>query len=271
MRPLIVFWDTRHMRDILEDAIEHRDDGYGRAQKHARRALAKRFYEKAEVVAGENGFAIALDGRPVRTPGRKKVEAPTAELAEALAAEWAAQDKHIDPELMPLTRLVNAAVEGGEAAIPGLIEELVKFAANDLLFYRADSPRELVAEQEKHWDAALVTLARKYDIAFQPTVGIIHQPQPQATLARLRQVVETEPALVLAALVSATGLTGSALLAIGLRDELFTPDQVWRAANLDEDFQWRLWGEDAEAADRRARRRAEFDAASTVLRLAARG
>lgn len=256
------------MRDILEEALDHRDDGYGRAQKHAQRVLPKRFYEKAEAAPGEAGFAILLDGRPVRTPGRARVEVPSAELAEALVAEWAAQDEHIDPDRMPVTRLVNSAVEGGAEAAPAFVEEVLKYAGNDLLFYRAESPKELVAEQEELWDGALVALARRYEVSFQPTVGIMHQPQPEATLRRFRQAIEGEHPFVLAALVSATGLTGSALLAIGLRDGLFTPDEVWRAANLDEDYQWRVWGEDAEAAARRAKRRAEFDAAETVMRLA---
>ncbi len=95
------------------------------------------------------------------------------------------------------------------------------------MLYRAESPRELVEAEEALWDAALVKLARHFGVAFQPTIGIMHQPQPPATLARLAEAVAGDDLLATTALVSITSLTGSGLLAIGLRHELFTPDHVW--------------------------------------------
>jgi chaperone required for assembly of F1-ATPase len=182
-----------------------------------------------------------------------------------MAAEWAAQGEFIDPTKMPMVRLINSAIESGEAMIPAFRDEIVKFAASDLLLYRAESPRELVTEQERVWDRALVTLARHFGVAFQPTMGIIHQAQPQATLDRLAASLDGEGLLTLTALVSITGLTGSGLLAIGLWSKLFSSDEVWHAAHVDEDYQIAQWGEDEEAAERRARRRAEFDTAVAVL------
>src|SRR5690606_2440643 len=134
----------------------------------------------------DGGFVVTLDGRQARTPGRKiPVVVPAAAIATAMAGEWAAQGEFIDPTKMPMVRLINSAIESGEAMIPAFRDEIVKFAASDLLLYRAESPRELVAEQERVWDHALVTLARHFGVAFQPTMGIIHQAQPQATLDRL--------------------------------------------------------------------------------------
>src|SRR5690349_21546588 len=173
------------MREFLEDADKHRDDGYGRAQAHARRELPKRFYKDATVKSAEGGFAVALDGRIPRTPGMKHVVVPSETVAAAMAEEWAAQGDLIDPETMPLVRLVNAAVEAGDEAMPALRAELLKYMGNDLMLYRADSPQELVERQEAVWDAALVKLARHFGVSFQPTIGIVHQPQPAATLARL--------------------------------------------------------------------------------------
>jgi chaperone required for assembly of F1-ATPase len=146
-------------------------------------------------------------------------------------------------------------------------EEVGKYVGNDLLFYRADSPRELVTEEEALWDAALVALARHFGVAFQPTMGILHQEQPASTLDRLAEAIAGENLLAMTALVSITGLTGSGLLAIGLRHGLFTADEVWAAAHVDEDYNQRLWGEVEEAAERRAKRRKEFDAAVRVLGL----
>jgi chaperone required for assembly of F1-ATPase len=202
----------------------------------------------------------------VRTPGKKlPVIVPAAPIATAMAAEWAAQREFIDPATMPMVRLINSAVESGEEMVPAFREEVIKFAGGDLMLYRAESPQELVSEQELAWDKALTSLARHFGVSFQPTMGIIHQPQPKATLDRLAEVLTGENLFTLTALVSITGLTGSGLLAMGLWHQLFSPDQVWAAAHVDEDYQIALWGVDEEAAERRAKRRVEFNTAVAVL------
>ncbi len=254
------------MRDQLEEAHKHRDDGYGRAQHLNKVELPKRFYTTVDVARGEDGYSITLDGRQLKTPGKKiPVVVQALEIAQAIAEEWAAQGEFIDAATMPMTRLINSAVESGEEMAPAFRAEIGKFVGNDLLLYRADSPQELVAEQERVWDGALVKLARKFDVAFQPTIGIIHQPQPVSTLEKLDLALEGQGLHSLTALVSITGLTGSGLLAIALLHQLLTPDEVWEAAHVDEDHQIRLWGEDVEAMERRAKRRVEFDVAVKVV------
>ncbi|MCR6671576.1 ATP12 family chaperone protein [Devosia ginsengisoli] len=254
------------MRDQLDDIQKHLNDGYGRAQHLNKVELPKRFYKDVAAGPVDGGFVVTLDGRPVRTPGKKlPVVVPAASIATAMAEEWAGQGEFIDPATMPMVRLVNSAIESGEEMIPAFREEVIKFAGSDLLLYRAESPQELVSEQELAWDNALTTLARHFGISFQPTMGIIHQSQPKATLDRLAESLTNENLLTMTALVSITGLTGSGLLAIGLWNKLFSPDQVWKAAHVDEDYQISQWGQDEEAADRRARRRIEFDTAVAVL------
>ncbi|MDR3474579.1 MAG: ATP12 family protein [Devosia sp.] len=258
------------MRDFIEDAHQHRDDGYGRVQARDKVELPKRFYKQAGVSPVENGFAVTLDGRPTRTPGRVPVAVPVEALARLMADEWEGQGERIDAETMPIVRVVNSAIESGAERLPVFRDEVIKFAGNDLLLYRADSPRELVAEEEASWDAALVKLARHFGIGFRPTIGILHQDQPAPTLVRLAAAIADESLLAMTALVSITSLTGSGLLAIGLRHGLFTPDEVWAAAHVDEDYNTRLWGEMEEAAARRRKRRQEFDAAVKVLELVER-
>ncbi|HEY8575478.1 MAG TPA: ATP12 family protein [Devosia sp.] len=250
------------MRDQLDEIQKHLNDGYGRAQELDKVELPKRFYKDVAAGPADDGFVVTLDGRQTRTPGKKlPIAVPSAAIATAMAEEWAAQGEFIDPTTMPMVRLVNSAVESGEAMVPAFRDEVMKFAAGDLLLYRADSPQELVSEQEVIWDNALMTLARHFGVSFQPTIGILHQEQPKATLDRLANALGAENLLTLTALVSVTGLTGSGLLTIGLLHKLFTPDFVWKAAHVDEDYQISQWGQDEEAAERRARRRKEFDTA----------
>ncbi|WP_332701374.1 ATP12 family protein, partial [Devosia sp.] len=198
------------MRDQLEDAHQHRDDGYGRAQHLNKVELPKRFYKDVGVASVDGGFVVTLDGRQVRTPGKKfPAVVPAASIATAMAAEWAGQGEFINPATMPMVRLINSGIESGGAMVPAFREEVVKFAAGDLMLYRAESPQELVCEQELAWDKALVSIARHFGVSFRPTVGVIHQDQPRATLDRLADSLQGENLLTLTALVSITGLTGS--------------------------------------------------------------
>lgn len=258
------------MREFLDDAHAHRDDGYGRAQAHVKRALPKRFYKGAAVQEVDGGFAVGLDGRVPKTPGLKQVVVPMREVAEAMATEWSAQGDFIDPQTMPLVRLVNSAIEAGEESIPALRAEIVKYVGNDLLLYRVDTPEALVHRHEQFWDAALVALARHFDIAFQSTVGIVHQAQPPATLTKLAAALEDEPLLPLTAMNALTSITGSGLLAIAVRHGLLSAEEAWLAAHVDEDYNIELWGEVEEITTRRAKRRAEYDSAIRLLDLLTR-
>lgn len=257
------------MRDFLDDAHAHRDDGYGRAQAHVKRELPKRFYKDASVVAVDGGFAVALDGRIPKTPGNKQVIVPIEALASQMAEEWGAQAEFIDPQTMPMVRLVNSAVEAGEESLPALRAEIIKYAGNDLMLYRADGPDSLVKRQERLWDDVLVKLARHFGVSFQPTAGILHQPQPEVTLAKLAAAIEAEPLLPLTAMNAIMSITGSGLLAIALRHGLLDSEAAWVAAHVDEDHNISLWGEVEEIGVRRAKRRSEYDAAVRLLALTA--
>ncbi len=255
------------MREILEDAAKHIQDGYGRAQANEKRVLPKRFYKKVEVKQTENGFTILLDGRAVKTPSKKSLNVPNKQLAQQLAVEWQAQEKEIDPAKMPLTRLINSALEGDGGGEQALKKEIINYAGSDLLLYRADSPKTLVKAQEEHWDSVLALIAQRFSVKFLPTIGIIHQVQPEATLLRLEQSLDGLERFKLTSLMSITSMTGSALLAIALFYKLIDADKAWSAAHVDEDFNNHVWGEDIEAKAKRDKRRVEFDSALKLLDL----
>ena len=255
------------MREFLQDVHAHMDDGFGRAQVHTKTPLRKRFYKVVTVAPCDEGYCIHLDGRPTKTPGHKPVAVPDKELAHLLAAEWEAQREDIDPGTMPLVRLMNSAVEGGHEVAEDLREEVIKFAGNDLLLFRAQSPRELVALQGEIWDGALAKVERHFDVRFEPVTGIVHKNQPEATLVPLKKDLADIHFIALTALVSITGLTGSGILAIALRRGLIEPEAVWDIAHLDETYNAKNWGEDGEAVARLQKRRVEFDAAVVVLRM----
>ncbi len=237
------------------------------AQTNMRPPALRRFYKRAEVVAADGGgFAIRLDGRPVRTPGKRPLVAPTRVVAELIAAEWAVQGETIEPMSMPATRLANSAIDGVADALAATRAAIVDFAAADLVCYRAAVPDALVALQAEAYDRVLTWARDALGAHFVTTVGVAHVAQPEAALAAARAAVEAycEPFAV-AALHVMTSLAGSLLLALMTAEGALTPEAAWRAAHVDEDFQIGRWGEDDEAKLRRAARWRDFEAAENVL------
>jgi chaperone required for assembly of F1-ATPase len=255
------------MRDIFQDIFKSDPlDPMEAARRHARPSLRKRFYRTAEV--GESGgvFEVVLDGKPVRTPARRPLAAPSRELAQRIADEWQAQDETIDPASMPLTRLANSIIDGVADAQGPVREEIAKYLGSDLLFYRADGPEGLTERQAALWDPVVNWATSALGARFIMVEGVVFAAQPDEAVAAAARAI---PADIwrLGAVHAVTTLTGSALLALALAHDAIGCDEAWLAAHADEDWQMQQWGRDTLAMERRAHRQAEMQAATAILEL----
>jgi chaperone required for assembly of F1-ATPase len=255
------------MRDIFTEIFENQPlDPRESARRGARPKLRKRFYSQAYVGEAEGGgFALLLDGKPVKTPARRALTAPTAPLAQAIADEWNAQADLIDPARMPLTRLANAVIDAVADALKPVADEVAQYLGSDLLCYRAAAPPGLVERQAQHWDPVLAWAREALGARFMLAQGIVHVAQPSEALAAARAKIPADP-WRLGAVSLITTLTGSGLLALALERGALEPEAAWVAAQVDEDWQMSQWGRDDAALERRAYRHAEFAAAVAVLR-----
>jgi chaperone required for assembly of F1-ATPase len=219
------------------------------------RKLPRRFYKSVEV---SDTNAILLDGRPVKTPMKNALALPNRALAEAVAAEWVAQVKVIDPELMPITKLANTALDRATAEREHVLGEIVEYAGSDLVCYWTDRPPELVQLQRKHWQPVLDWANAELPAQFRNATSITHIAQDDASLVAVRKRAETLDNWQLTGVYILMTLMGSSLLALRLQAG-GDADAAWAAAHVDEDYQISQWGEDSEAILRRAGRRREFD------------
>jgi chaperone required for assembly of F1-ATPase len=245
-------------------------DGNGKARlpgSEPPRVLPKRFYKAAGVEERGGQYHVRLDGRAIRTPKKNIVAVPTRALGEAIAAEWEAQAEQIDPATMPLTRYANTILDGIVGREAEIRADIAKYAGTDLLCYRADSPQELVDAQAALWDPLLAWARSDLNMPLVATQGMMPVAQQADTLARAAAVLGDLDAFRLAALHTMTTLMGSVVLAVAVLKGRVTAQEAWEAAHVDEDWQIRKWGEDAEAAARRQRRREEMQAAERMLGL----
>jgi chaperone required for assembly of F1-ATPase len=217
----------------------------------------RRFYKAVETAAVEGGFGVRLDGRNLRTPQGRPLVLPTRAAAEQIGEEWDAQGETIEMAGMHATRLANTAIETVSAARDATAGQVADYAASDLLIYFADGPEALVERQAGRWGPILDRVETEEGVRLVRSAGIIHQPQPAESVARVRALALGLNDFELAGLAFATALFGSAVLAIALLRGWLTADEAFDLSRLDEAFQEEKWGIDAEAAERTARLRGE--------------
>lgn len=239
------------------------------------RPLPKRFYAAANVAPHTDGFVITLDGKNVRTPAGKLLHCSSQQLGQAIAAEWAAQAEHIDTDTMPLTRLLNIALDRVEHDREALLADIVNYAETDLLCYRA--PREenalglpsanqkLRLLQLQHFDPILAWADETYGLRFVCTDGLLPVAQPAESRAAIAELFAAANHHQLAALALMAPILGSALLTLAVWKERLSAEEALAAAHLDEAVHAEQWGDDHEVVVKWAAKCRDVKAAAVFL------
>ena len=228
----------------------------------------KRFYSKVSVAQAGEDWIVHLDGRPLKTQGGRPQAVASRTMADLLAAEWEGQGEEIDPAAFRFRDMVDYAIDVVRKDPANMHDKLLGYAETDTLCYRADPDDALYRRQTEVWEPLLADVEAREGVKLQRVSGVLHRAQPADSLARLRRRLASFDSFTLAALEQLVSLSAS--LCIGLA--ALEPDAdiaaLWDAANLEEDWQAERWGRDEEAADRRARRKADFHAAAHFARAA---
>lgn len=228
----------------------------------------RRVYKTASFAASDAGtFAVLLDGKPALTPLRKPLSSKAEKLIAAVAAEWDAQDPHVDPETMPLTRLLATEIDRISPQREAVVDSLLTFIDADSICYRAAHPADLRERQRGAWQPVIDWLLSAHDVALTSTDGLMPAAQASDTAPKMRKVLEKLNDAELTAFQAAASLTNSLALAFALVHKKVTAAECFAAAFLDELYQVEKWGEDKEAHDRRRRIAGDLNAIERYLTL----
>ncbi|MEE4317639.1 MAG: ATP12 family protein [Erythrobacter sp.] len=232
--------------------------------------MIRRFYNEVTLAENAGGFQVMLDARGVKTVGGRPQIAPTRALGEALAAEWRRQGEKIDPQSLPLRDMADYAIDIVASGPAAVAEGLIAYAETDTLCYRADPDEPLHARQQEMWEPLLASFEAAHGISLTRVSGVLHRPQPPASLAALKARLAALQPFALAGVEAMAKLAASLVIALAALDAEGedAPLALWQAACLEEEWQAELWGRDAEAEERRARREADFLRACGFARLA---
>ena len=208
----------------------------------------KRFWTAASVSDGPDGFAVLLDGRSVKSPAKSNLSVPTRALAEAIAAEWDAQEEEVDPENMPMTRMANSAIDKVTLNHAAVVEMLAEYGDSDLLCYRAASPEALARRQSDLWDPLIDWVQEAFGVRMAVAEGVMHVPQEEAALAALKDQFSALDPFSLTGFHDLVTLSGSLILALAVKEGRLVPNDAWSLSRVDEQWQIEQWGEDDEAS-----------------------
>ena len=227
----------------------------------------RRLYRTVTSRPVEGGWGVALDGKPLRTPGKRNVVVPSAALAAAIAAEWDVQESDIRPATMPLTRLATTALDRTATQHDQIAAETANYAGTDLVCYRADHPAALAARQEAAWQPLIDWATQRYDAPLVATSGVVPTAQSSESLKAFAAVVAIQDDFRLTALQVATAACGSLIIALVLLEGRIDAAAAFAISQLDETFQIEAWGEDTEATARREAIAADIAAATRFAEL----
>jgi chaperone required for assembly of F1-ATPase len=229
----------------------------------------KRFYKETGVDAGDGGFRVLLDGKPMRTPAKAVLVVPGEPLAEAIAEEWRAvpADGELKPSQLPLTRLAATGLDRVANQRVAVIDDTAKYGASDLLCYRASDPESLVRRQADLWQPLLDWARERYGADLAVGSGTTFIAQTPVSLTRLTQAVAAHSDLALSALYNLTHVAGSLVIALAVSEARLDAAQAFEAAQLDELFQIERWGEDPLATQRHEDIRKDMAAMARFLAL----
>jgi chaperone required for assembly of F1-ATPase len=227
----------------------------------------KRFYKAVSVAPRDGGFAVLLDGKPIKTPGGNGLVLPTEKLASAIAQEWREQAEKIVATTMPLLRLANTVIDGVTDNREEVIAAILRFGENDLLCYRAHQPPELAARQKAAWDPVLDWASQRHSANMRIAAGLTHVDQPVEALDALRRALEGFDAFSLGGLHVIASITGSAVLALAVAESFINGATAFELSRIDEIYQAEKWGEDAQAAARATSLAQELNKAAELIAL----
>lgn len=218
----------------------------------------RRFWKEVSLEQSTFGYAVRLDGRPVKTPTRNELALPTKRLADAVVAEWESVEKTVDPMRMPMTGFANAAIDRVGVDRDDFAAAIAAYGETDLFCYRAAEGEALAERQAEIWDPWMNWARDRYDVSFVIIEGIMHQPQPELTLGKLRAAVAARGTFELAAMAKLAHLSGSLIATLAVVEHAGSAQEIWNATCLDELWQEELWGADHWAQKNRSDREGEF-------------
>ncbi len=208
----------------------------------------KRVYKLASFNKTEDGFMIQLDGKTVKTPSGQPLAAPNKQMAETIVSEWGAQGDEIIADSMPITMMLNTAIDRMRER-EMITKNLLKYLDTDLLCYRVKEPIDLAKRQKEVWDRWLTWFDEQFESPLEVTFKLDALTQDPDTHKQIWNYLESLDDYYFTVLQIITSLSGSIVLGLAFLEHEASSEDVYNAAELEEIYHAQIAGEDEHGAD----------------------
>ncbi len=208
----------------------------------------KRVYKLVSQTKTEDGYAIQLDGKFVKTSLNQPLAAPNKTVADAIVKEWSEQTDEIVPDSMPITQILTSAIDRIRERA-AMTQTLLKYLDTDLLCYRVKQPEVLAKRQKEVWDRWLTWFDEHFESPLDVTYGLEALRQDPDTHKQIWNYLEALDDHYFTVLQIVTSLSGSIVLGLAFIEHEATADDVYNAAELEEIYHAEIAGEAEHVAD----------------------
>lgn len=208
----------------------------------------KRVYKLVSQTKTEDGYAIQLDGKFVKTSLNQPLAAPNKTVADAIVKEWSEQTDEIVPDSMPITQILTSAIDRIRERA-AMTQTLLKYLDTDLLCYRVKQPEVLAKRQKEVWDRWLTWFDEHFESPLDVTYGLEALRQDPDTHKQIWNYLEALDDHYFTVLQIVTSLSGSIVLGLAFIEHEATADDVYNAAELEEIYHAEIAGEAEHGAD----------------------
>ncbi|KAJ4488034.1 hypothetical protein J3R30DRAFT_3279951 [Lentinula aciculospora] len=207
----------------------------------------KRFWKTVGMEDREEGIAITLDKRALKTPSGHTMLLPHNKrlVATLIATEWENQRIVLKPHALPMTSLASRAIDyfAEPESREVVRQSLLQYLDTDTICFYQEYPPPLVNQQETHWDPLFSWVEQISGAKIEKFTSILSNSQSEECKKKLSVIINDFNQWEMAALERAIHATKSFIIALALVKRRLNVDQASDAARVEVNSQIERWGE----------------------------
>ena len=220
----------------------------------------KKFWKKIEIrQSSSKKFHLLLDNKKLTTPMKKELVLPSEILVNEVLREWDQNSDNINKDDLVFYGVLSTAIDKVNLEKDAYVNDIIDFIDTDLICYRAESPNDLIALQNKSWNPILLLIEKYIDVKIKVFKGIMPSNQDQKVHTEIKKLISNLSDVQISVLHRITNLIGSIFLSLCILKKDLLKEDAFECSFLDELWQAKNWGHEEDASIKRNKIRLELN------------
>lgn len=220
----------------------------------------KKFWKKIEIrQSSSKKFHLLLDNKKLTTPMKKELVLPSEILVNEVLREWDQNSDNINIDDLVFYGVLSTAIDKVNLKKDAYVNDIIDFIDTDLICYRAESPNDLIALQNKSWNPILLLIEKYIDVKIKVFKGVMPSNQDQKVHTEIKKLISNLSDVQISVLHRITNLIGSIFLSLCILKKDLLKEDAFECSFLDELWQAKNWGHEEDASIKRNKIRLELN------------